>query len=198
MSARRPNADGAAPGGANGRGAAPGGANGGGAAPADARLDLPADDKARLRLWLAMLRATRGIENELRERLRRSYDTTLPRFDVMAALYRRPDGLKMSELSRMLMVSSGNVTGIVHRLLDDGLLERDGVEGDRRAVRVRLSPRGWDTFTAMAVEHAGWIEEMMAGLGADDAAAAMQALLKIDKPDREPRPGAQHKGGRTG
>jgi DNA-binding MarR family transcriptional regulator len=162
------------------------------------RLDLPADDKARLRLWLAMLRATRGIENELRARLSRSYDTTLPRFDVMAALYRRPDGLKMSELSRMLMVSSGNVTGIVHRLLEDGLIERDGVEGDRRAVRVRLSARGWDTFTAMAVEHAAWIEEMMAGLDADDVSAAMQALLKIDKPDREAGTNGATKGGRTG
>lgn len=168
-----------------------------GAAQDRARLDLPADDKARLRLWLAMLRATRGIENELRERLRRSYDTTLPRFDVLAALYRRPDGLKMSELSRMLMVSSGNVTGIVHRLLDDGLIERDGVEGDRRAVRVRLSPQGWDTFTAMAVEHAAWIEEMMAGLEPDDVATAMQTLLKIDKPDRENQAGGTRKGGRT-
>lgn len=173
-------------------------ANAGGAAAEPARLDLPADDKARLRLWLAMLRATRGIENELRERLRRSYDTTLPRFDVLAALYRRPEGLKMSELSRMLMVSSGNVTGIVHRLLDDGLIERDEVEGDRRAVRVRLSARGWDTFTAMAVEHAAWIEEMMAGLDGDDVAAAMQALLKLDRPEREARSGPAGRNGSTG
>jgi DNA-binding MarR family transcriptional regulator len=144
-------------------------------------LDLPAADKSRLRLWLRMLKATRAIEHALRERLRKSYDTTLPRFDVMSALHRFPDGLKMSELSRLLMVSSGNVTGIVGRLLEEGLVERDGVAGDRRAVRVRLSARGRDTFQTMAVEHAAWIEELMADLDETEIAALTTALRKIEK-----------------
>ena len=168
------------------------------AAEASRRPGPPAEDDARLDLWLALLRASRGIENELRERLRLAYDTTLPRFDVMAALYRRPDGLKMSDLSRVLMVSSGNVTGIVQRLLADGLIERDGVAGDRRAVRVRLSAQGRKTFAAMAVQHAAWVAEMMADLNADDVAAAQQALLKIDTQDRDARNGGSGEGGGTG
>jgi len=168
------------------------------AAEAGRRPGPPAEDDARLDLWLALLRASRGIENELRERLRLAYDTTLPRFDVMAALSRRPDGLKMSDLSRVLMVSSGNVTGIVQRLLADGLIERDGVAGDRRAVRVRLSAQGRETFAAMAVQHAAWVAEMMADLNADDVAAAQQALLKIDTRDRDARNGGSGEGGGTG
>ncbi|MEO1292338.1 MAG: MarR family transcriptional regulator, partial [Pseudomonadota bacterium] len=120
-------------------------------------LDLQDTEKLRLRLWLQMLRATRHIENEIREKLRTEHDTTLPRFDVMAALHRRPLGLKMSELSRMLMVSNGNVTGIVDRLVKEGLVTRDTVAGDRRATRVSLTEAGRAEFEAMAAEHAGWI-----------------------------------------
>ena len=98
--------------------------------------------KARLRLWLRMLGVTRLVEAELRERLRQGFDTTLPRFDVLAALHRSPAGLKMSELSSVLRVSNGNVTGIVDRLVDDGLVVRVPVEGDRRAMLVRLTAQG--------------------------------------------------------
>ena len=82
------------------------------------------DSKERLRLWIRMLRASRTIEAELRERLRQEFDTTLPRFDVMAALYRAPEGMLMSSLSRFLLVSNGNVTGIVDRLVSEGLVTR--------------------------------------------------------------------------
>ena len=98
--------------------------------------------KARLRLWLRLLRVTRTMEAEIREALRREHDTTLPRFDVMAALSRTETGLKMSELSGQLRVSNGNVTGIVDRLVQDGSVERLAVPGDRRAMQVRLTPSG--------------------------------------------------------
>ncbi|TIS81978.1 MAG: MarR family transcriptional regulator, partial [Mesorhizobium sp.] len=75
--------------------------------------------KDRLRLWIRLLRASRTIEAELRERLKKEFDTTLPRFDVMAALYRAPEGMLMSDLSRFLLVSNGNVTGIVDRLVSE-------------------------------------------------------------------------------
>ena len=90
------------------------------------------DSKERLRLWIRMLRASRSIEAELRERLRQEFDTTLPRFDVMAALYRAPEGMLMSGLSRFLLVSNGNVTGIVDRLVSEGLVTRARRNGDRR------------------------------------------------------------------
>lgn len=118
--------------------------------------------KQRLRLWLRMLSAHRGVEAQLRERLREDYDSTLPRFDVMAALDRYRDGLRMSDLSARLKVSNGNVTGIVERLVSEGLVERAQVDGDRRAMLVRLTPAGIERFAAMAADHEAWINDMLA------------------------------------
>ena len=98
--------------------------------------------RQRLRLWLQMLKAVRYVEGTLRERLRAGYGTTLPRFDVLAALHAEPEGMKMSELSQHLVVSNGNVTGVVDRLVSEGLAERQTVESDRRAFRVRITDKG--------------------------------------------------------
>lgn len=142
--------------------------------------------KDRLRLWLLILRAQRGIEAELRERLRTEFGVTLPRFDVMAALHRRADGLKMSELSRMLKVSNGNVTGIVARLVEDGLARREAEPGDRRATRVRLTPEGVAAFEAQAAAHEIWIDEMLGGLAAPQVAAAADLMRRAaPRPERE-------------
>jgi DNA-binding MarR family transcriptional regulator len=132
--------------------------------------------KARLRLWLRILKVSRLIEGELRERLR-AFDTTLPRFDVLAALWRAREGLKMSALSSVLRVSNGNVTGIVDRLVADGLVVRVPVEGDRRAMLVRLTARGEEEFERLAAEHEAWVSELLAAVSAEDA-AALGATLK--------------------
>ncbi|WP_292292821.1 MarR family transcriptional regulator [Marivita sp.] len=124
--------------------------------------------KARLRLWLRLLKLTQGIETDLRRKLREHHGTTLPRFDVMAALARHPDGLKMSELSSYLKVSNGNVTGIVDRLTQEGLALRISVPGDRRAQIARLTPRGRETFDSMAAEHEAWIDTLLSDLGSED------------------------------
>ncbi|MEL6452321.1 MAG: MarR family transcriptional regulator [Pseudomonadota bacterium] len=125
--------------------------------------------KDRLRLWLRLLKATRLIEARLRERLRSEFDTTLPRFDLMAALSRHPDGLKMSALSGVLRVSNGNVTGIVDRLTVERLVERVPVPGDRRAMVVRLTPAGQAEFARQAADHERWVDELLAGFSADEA-----------------------------
>ncbi len=135
--------------------------------------------KERLRLWLRILSAQRVIENEVRERLRVEHDTTLPRFDVMAALYRNEEGLKMSELSGELRVSNGNVTGIVDRLVNDGLIVRALVPGDRRAMLVRLTDEGRNTFAGMAEAHEGWIDDLLGAANADEAAALAGRLHEI-------------------
>ena len=126
--------------------------------------------KERLRLWLRLLRSSRGIEAELRERLRLRYKLTLPQFDVLAALARRPDGITMTELSRYLMVSNGNVTGIVDRLVADGHVERSAAPGDRRATVVALTPAGRASFAAMATEHETWVDGLLEMYDADDVA----------------------------
>jgi DNA-binding MarR family transcriptional regulator len=116
------------------------------------------------------------IERELRERLRVEFDTTLPRFDVMAALHRDEEGLNMSELSGVLRVSNGNVTGIVDRLVADGLIVRVPVEGDRRAMIVRLTRKGRAHFSELAEAHETWVNEM---LGSVDAPAAEELIAQL-------------------
>jgi DNA-binding MarR family transcriptional regulator len=125
--------------------------------------------KQRLRLWLRLLRATRGIESELRERLRKEFAVTLPQFDVMAALARKEDGMSMTELSRSLMVSNGNVTGIIDRLAAEKLVLRQAPANDRRSYIVRLTPKGAATFAGMAKAHETWIDGLLSDIGAGEA-----------------------------
>jgi DNA-binding MarR family transcriptional regulator len=125
--------------------------------------------KDRLRLWIRLLRATRTIESEVRERLKVKFATTLPRFDVMAALYRTPDGMLMSDLSRFLLVSNGNVTGIVDRLAAEGLVSRANRDGDRRTSIVRLTEAGLAAFVEIAAAHESWISELLAGVKSEEA-----------------------------
>jgi len=125
--------------------------------------------KERLRLWLRLLKASRSIEATLRENLRKEFATTLPRFDVMAALSRYETGLKMSALSSVLKVSNGNVTGIVDRLAEDGFLVRVAVPSDRRAALVRLTRRGEEEFARQAQAHETWIDEMLDSFSASEA-----------------------------
>ena len=117
-----------------------------------------------LRLWLRLLTCTLTIERRIRERLRGRFATTLPRFDLMAQLERHPQGLKMGELSRRLMVTSGNVTGLTDQLAAEGLVERTPIPGDRRAFLVRLTPKGKQAFGAMAAAHERWIIDIFSGL----------------------------------
>lgn len=132
--------------------------------------------KSRLRLWLKLLKASNLIEDQIRRRLREQYQSTLPRFDVMSALARSPEGLKMSQISEMLRVSNGNVTGIVDRLTDEGLALRVAVPGDRRASLVRLTPKGQAAFAEHAGAHESWIDDMLDGLNADDVDGMIRRL----------------------
>ena len=139
--------------------------------------------KSRLRTWLQILKASRLIENELRERLRVEFATTLPRFDVMAALFRSEDGLRMGDLSEALMVSNGNITPLVDRLVKDGMVMRVPVAADRRASAVTLTADGRAQFAIMAAAHEGWVDELLSGLSAADAQQLSQLLRQVR--DRE-------------
>ena len=137
------------------------------------------DSKNKLRLWLRLLSTARRVEAELRERFRLQFETTLSRFDVMAALARHEDGLKMSALGGLLRVSNGNVTVVVQRLEKDGLLIRAPLAGDRRAMLVRLSERGKIAFIEQAREHEKWITELLCDLPEDDATLIEQGLSNV-------------------
>ena len=132
-----------------------------------------------LRLWLRLLTCTQLVEKQVRTQLRERFDTTLPRFDLMAQLERAPEGLKMNELSRRMMVTGGNVTGITDQLVSEGLVERIDVEGDRRAYRVRLTPKGRKLFNEMARQHEDWIVEAFSVLGDKDIAMLHKLLGKV-------------------
>ncbi|SFP94159.1 transcriptional regulator, MarR family [Tranquillimonas alkanivorans] len=139
--------------------------------------------KQRLRVWLRLLRAHQVIDTRVREGLRSDHGSTLPRFDVLAALDRHPDGLRMSELSAKLRVSNGNVTGIVERLASDGLIERVAIQGDRRATLVRLTPAGKDRFAGMAAEHERWIDEILSDYDEDELRTMNALLARIGEDD---------------
>jgi DNA-binding MarR family transcriptional regulator len=132
--------------------------------------------KQRLRLWIRLLRAARAIEAELRERLRKEFAVTLPQFDVMAALARKESGMSMTELSRMLMVSNGNVTGIIDRLTAEKLVLRQAPANDRRSYIVRLTPKGASQFSVISKAHEGWVGELLSDIGAADAEALIEQL----------------------
>ncbi|MEE9313964.1 MAG: MarR family transcriptional regulator [Rhizobiaceae bacterium] len=137
--------------------------------------------KQRTRLWLKMLKTTRGIENELRRKLQQKFDTTLPRFDVMAALYRSETGMNMSALSKALMVSNGNVTGIVERLVSEGLLLRLQGKEDRRVMLIRLTIKGQELFEKMAIEHRVWVDQLFSQFDFDDTKELMDSFEKIQE-----------------
>lgn len=133
--------------------------------------------KRRLKMWIRFLGVTRAAENELREYLRLKHETTLPRFDVMAALYRRRDGVTMSELSRMLLVSNGNATAVVDRLEGEGLVLRTPSEVDRRTVHVALTAEGLKAFETMAEGHEAEVSRLFAGV-TEEELDQLTAILK--------------------
>lgn len=132
--------------------------------------------KHRLRLWIRLLRTARAIEAELRQRLRVEFATTLPQFDVMAALARANAGMTMSELSRFLMVSNGNVTGIIDRLVTDKLVMRKAPADDRRAIIVRLTAKGASQFLQIAKAHEGWVDALLSDFDSTESEAMIQHL----------------------
>jgi DNA-binding MarR family transcriptional regulator len=146
----------------------------------DSESRATAEHPEDLRLWLRLLACTNLIEGVIRSRLRREFNTTLPRFDLMAQLERVPEGMKMGELSKRMMVTGGNVTGITDQLVGEGLVKRMDNPDDRRAYIVRLTPKGRKLFGEMAIAHEGWIVELLGGIDASQR-EQLHGLLAIVK-----------------
>ncbi len=137
----------------------------------------------RLRAWLRLLRLVKSTENHLREFLRTKYDTTLPRFDVAAALYRQPGPMKMSDLSKLLLVSNGNATTVVDRLELEGKAQRVADISDKRVVLVELTQEGRTWFQEIAEAHEAEVNQLFSGLGDDDL-DQLRAMIKIAEGSR--------------
>lgn len=147
--------------------------------PLDLATRLTQDHHQSLKLWLRMLSCTMRIENEIRSRLRATFDITLPRFDLMAQLERQPDGLRMGELSKRMMVTGGNITGITDQLEREQLVVRVTDPHDRRASSVQLTTAGRAAFNAMAAVHEGWIEELLQDIATEDKAQLIVLLARM-------------------
>lgn len=137
------------------------------------------EDHDDLRLWLRLLTCCNLIESDIRGRLRTEYETTLPRFDLMAQLQRAPEGMKMSELSRHMMVTNGNITGITDQLEKEGLVQRNKVLTDRRSSLIKLTAKGKRTFKKMADSHEQWIQDLLSGLSAKSRKNLFEALGEL-------------------
>ena len=137
------------------------------------------DHHQSLRLWLRMLACTNLIEAYIRSQLRLNFQTTLPRFDLMSQLERNPDGLKMGELSKRMMVTGGNVTGITDQLVAEGLVVREDNPADRRAYIVKLTPEGRRAFKKMADAHRQWIVELFGGISEEQRGELHELLAAL-------------------
>jgi DNA-binding MarR family transcriptional regulator len=146
---------------------------------ADRETIARADDHRALRTWLRLLTCTQMIERVVRLRLRGRFRTTLPRFDLLAQLERHPEGLKMSELSRLLMVTGGNVTAIVDQLAKERLVERLDEPADRRAFRIRLTRAGGKAFAEMARAHEEWVVGLFSGVSRREQDELLRLLAKV-------------------
>lgn len=143
------------------------------------RLGGAPHSKQSLRLWLRLLSCCMVAEKRLRKRFEQEFGITLARFDVLAALERRGTGLRMSELSESLMVSNGNVTGVVARLIEDGLVSRTVDRSDRRSATIRLTRKGRESFARMALAHERWVERFCAGLSDQQVEELMRLLAAL-------------------
>jgi DNA-binding MarR family transcriptional regulator len=141
-------------------------------------VELPDDHGNELRLWLRLLTCTTLIESEVRARLRARFNVTLPRFDLMAQLDKAPEGMTLSDVSKRMMVSNGNVTGLVERLVESGRLDRRTSDTDRRAQVIRLTKAGRAEFRRMAAEHETWIADMFSDLTPKEVRELMSLLAK--------------------
>jgi len=149
------------------------------AADGDLETGVGDGDHVAVRLWLRLLTCTSMIERDVRNNLRSDFSTTLPRFDLMAQLDRAGDALTMGELSRRLMVSNGNVTGLIERLVQEGLVKRSHAPGDRRSHLVQLTKAGKKAFDAMTPVHERWIENLFAGMGEAESRELYDLLARL-------------------
>lgn len=136
-------------------------------------------DHGAIRLWLRLLSCHNHIEERLRRNLRTGFGTTLARFDLMAQLERHPEGLRMQDLSRQLMVTGGNVTGLTDRLVQEGLIERRADPSDRRAFNVCLTAAGRQQFAAMATLHEAWLVGLFEGFDREELERLSDALSRL-------------------
>lgn len=145
----------------------------------DYETGVQIQDEMELRIWLRLLTCSNLLDTEVRTRLKQTAGTTLPRFDILAQLERHKGPMSMGELSKRLMVTNGNVTGLVERLASEGMVERAPAPDDRRIQMVSLTSRGKENFANMAANHRVWIRAMMEQLTANELNSLYDLLARL-------------------
>lgn len=133
------------------------------------------EDKLELKVWLRFLSVFKIVESKLRTRLRSNFDISIPRFDVLAILHAHDGPMTMGELSSGLMVTTGNVTGIIDTLTGEGLVSKSTNPADRRSQMIEITPAGRKLFGRIAPALARWFEEAMS----DMTTAEVKELQKL-------------------
>lgn len=137
------------------------------------------DGNLPLRLWLQLMKCAKGIEADVSGRFRRSFDQSLARFDVLSQLYRMPDHrASIGEIADSVMAASGNITALIDRMVDEGLVERRANPNDRRSSQVTMTPLGHTLFRDMTVAHGDWMRDALSDLSEDEMAALVGLLRK--------------------
>ncbi len=154
----------------------------------DSETRIKDDDHHALKLWLRLLTCTNLVQGHLRQQLRESFDSTLPRFDLLAQLDRHPEKLRMGELTKLMMVSGGNVTGLVTQLEKEGLVKRTPLKTDRRTFLVGLTKKGKSYFDKMAQDHESWVVNLFSGMGAAQQDELMNDLMALKLSVKAPAP----------
>ena len=147
-------------------------------------------DTKKLGLWVRLVANSNIIEKEIRNLFRSEFNVTLPRFDLMSTLYREQNGLTMGELSKRMLVSNGNVTGIVERLQKEGLVKRWVLPTDRRIYSVGLTPKGRADFKVLADRHKEWIDDILDGMTEEELTpmvTMMDSLREVLRTRKEKR-----------
>ena len=140
-------------------------------------------EQQSVRLWLELLRCAKTQEMRLGTRFRKNFGQSLTRFDALSQLYRADNTtLSVTALaSRLLASTSGNITGLIDRMEDDGLVSRRANPEDRRSFIVSLTPRGKEIFEEMAIEHGHWVTEGFDGLSAGELKTLQSSMIELRK-----------------
>lgn len=136
---------------------------------------LPEEAQHR-RAWLGLVRCFSSIERVLMRRLSDEFNSSLPRYDVLTALALAPEALTMGELASMLMVTKGNITGVVARLKKEGLVRKAASETDRRVQSVTMTKKGRELWGAMHAHYDRTVAEVLSGQSREDLRALTQVL----------------------
>jgi DNA-binding MarR family transcriptional regulator len=141
---------------------------------------LPATDH-RMRAWLAMVGCFTSVERSLRRHFNHVFRSSLPRYDVLMALVHFPDGLTMGQLASKLMVSKGNMTGVVRRLQQNNCVRQASSRHDRRVRVVTLTSKGRTLWEQMHGEYRSVIEDVLSQLSKTESRLLTQSLMQAQE-----------------